>query len=680
MSPINMLNWWQWLVMASIPPLIVMLYFLKLRRIPVAVPSTYLWKKSIEDLHVNSIWQRLRKNLLLFLQLLIVLLLALACLRPGYRGEESVGDRAIFMIDNSSSMRSTDVSQSRLAAAKREALRMIDALGRGDAGMVIAFSDHADIKQGFTTDKSRLRSAVDAIAPTSRTTDMNEALRAAAGLANPGRTSQIEDTKDIQVAEAMPAMLYIFSDGGFGPPQIDLGNLSAEYIPIGTPAPNNVAILAFTAERNVEKNGQIEAFARLRNFSAQTASFTASLKLNDELVDATDVTIEGGQSSGVSFNIPEISAGRLTLELDVKDDFAPDNQAFAGLDPPRQLDVVLVTTGNKALEAALATSQAQSLASLRTVDPKSLDTPELQRLSQSGQVDLFIYDQCAPEKMPNANTMFFGALPPGSPVASQAAVASQAEPSDNKTVEDSGWQGSEPSGPLFIIDTNRSHPMLQYVDMGTVRIVQGQSLKMPPGGTELLRTDAGILAAVAPRGAYQDAVIGMPLVKQTADGAMANTDWPIKRSFPVFVFNSLSFLGGAVSTASAKTVRPGQPVALNVSSRFEKIRIRSPLGKSSTLERAGHPNVIYTQTDEAGFYEAKPIDADRVLQLFTVNLFSEQESDIATAAEVAIGASTVAANQAQKDVGRFELWRWLLALALIVLSVEWYLYNRRVAV
>ncbi len=41
-----------------------------LKREPLEVPSTYLWHKSIEDLHVNSIWQRLRRSLLLLLQLL----------------------------------------------------------------------------------------------------------------------------------------------------------------------------------------------------------------------------------------------------------------------------------------------------------------------------------------------------------------------------------------------------------------------------------------------------------------------------------------------------------------------------------------------------------------------------------------------------------------------------------
>ena len=69
-----MLSWWQWLLVGLVPPAIPLLYFLKLKRQPLEVPSTYLWRRSIEDMHVNSIWQRLRQNLLLFLQLLLIAL------------------------------------------------------------------------------------------------------------------------------------------------------------------------------------------------------------------------------------------------------------------------------------------------------------------------------------------------------------------------------------------------------------------------------------------------------------------------------------------------------------------------------------------------------------------------------------------------------------------------------
>lgn len=656
-SIVNMLSPGQWLLMAIVPPLIVMLYFLKLRRMPIEVPSTYLWKRTIEDLHVNSIWQRLRKNLLMWLQLLAVLGLILACLRPGFRGEEELGDRSILMIDNSCSMQASDVGSSRLADAKEKSLELIDALDGEDVAMVIAFSDRADVKQGFTSDKKKLRAAVASITTTNRTTDLNEALRAAAGLANPGRTSQIEDLNDIQVAEAMPATLYILSDGGFNAPQMDLGNLSAEYIRIGSDSPQNVAILAFTAERNPENEQQVEAFARVRNFGTEPVQCTATLSLDRELVDAAEIAIDPQASTGVSFAIQNIEQGELRLELEINDDFEQDNLAFAGLDPPRELDVVLVTEGNAALEAALATEQMQSLASVRVLDPASLETDEIKQLASSGSVDLFIYEQCAPERMPDANTLFFGALPPGE-----------------------SWTAEPAAGPVFIIDTNRSHPIMQYVDMGTVRIVEGRALNMPASATELLRTDEGVLIGVAPREAYQDAVIGMALARRTDEGVVPNTNWPIKRSFPIFLLNSLQYLGGAVSSAGAKTIQPGQPAVLSMASRFDQVKIRKPNGAEQNVTRDGQPQLVFTQTDDLGIYRAEAADSDRVLQVFTVNLFSELESNILPAPELQIGAQEVEANKTQKDIVRVEFWRWLLLAVLAVLMLEWFLYNRRVAV
>src|SRR4030042_77483 len=106
----SMLGGWQWAVLLAIPPAVVLLYFLKLRRQPLEVPSTYLWKRSVEDLHVNTIWQRLRQNLLLFLQLLLVALAMLALLRPGWEGTKLEGQRFIFLVDNSASMSATDVA------------------------------------------------------------------------------------------------------------------------------------------------------------------------------------------------------------------------------------------------------------------------------------------------------------------------------------------------------------------------------------------------------------------------------------------------------------------------------------------------------------------------------------------------------------------------------------------
>src|SRR3954452_23839480 len=119
------INSWAAVVLFLAPVGLLLLYFLKLKRKPQAVPSTFLWKKSIEDLHVNRLLQWLRKNILLLLQLLVILAAIYAVLAPRLHGSQSAGRHYILVIDNSASMSATDVKPNRLDWARREALKEI---------------------------------------------------------------------------------------------------------------------------------------------------------------------------------------------------------------------------------------------------------------------------------------------------------------------------------------------------------------------------------------------------------------------------------------------------------------------------------------------------------------------------------------------------------------------------
>src|SRR5258706_8177637 len=83
--------------------LILLMYILKLRRKDVIVSSTFLWRQVIRDVQANAPFQKLRKNLLLFLQLLAVALAVPSPAPPFLGGKGVRGPGGGFAVQTSPS-------------------------------------------------------------------------------------------------------------------------------------------------------------------------------------------------------------------------------------------------------------------------------------------------------------------------------------------------------------------------------------------------------------------------------------------------------------------------------------------------------------------------------------------------------------------------------------------------
>jgi len=647
----NMLAPWQWALLGAVPPAIIALYFLKLKREPLEVPSTYLWHKSIEDLHVNSIWQRLRRSLLLLLQLLLIALLIMVLLKPSLQGTVFNQNRLIFLVDNSASMGATDVEPTRLDVAKQRVHELINQMGSNDVAMIVSFSDSARVEQMFTDNRGELRRRLDAIKPTDKPTVISEALRVASVLANPGRSATDMRT-DTAVAEAQPAEMFFFSDGNFvDDPEFSLGNLSvAKPVWIGTQDPRNVAIAAFSTARSETNADKLQAFARIENSGLTDASLDVELLLDGNVIDADKVTIPAGKSSGVKFDLEQITSGVLELRLIVDDHLAVDNHAWSVVHTPRKGRVLLVTPGNEPLQMALRTERALETADVMLKSPEFLTTADYKTQSAAAAWDLIIYDRCRPEAMPQANTIFIGALPAGEQ-----------------------WSELEKVNVPAIIDVNRAHPLMQWIDLSDVLIIEAKPLVAPAGSTSLVDSTEGALLAVGPREGFEDVVLGFELVGADKIG----TNWPVRPSFPVFVLNALGYLGGNRESQGAGVIQPGRPVALRPDSEAEQLQIVPPHDAEPVdVSRGKHGVFHFAGTGQVGIYEV--LEGSKEIDHFAVNLFDARESAIHIKPERALKIGHVETESAADwHEARRDTWKLVLLGALAILVFEWYIYNRR---
>ena len=611
-----------------------------------------------------------------------MLLLIFAVLRPGWQSGQLSGGRYILLIDNSASMNATDVAPSRLAEAKKQALNMIDEMHSGDQAMVISFSDVARVEQGWSDYRRDLRRAIENIQPTHRPTSIEEALRAAAGLANPTRTS------DENQREVLPAKVFILSDGKFPPVEgFSLGNLEPVFMPIGQPSAANFGIVAFSVRRNEERDNQLEAFGSVQNFGDEATTMTVDLLLDRNTIDTSQVQVKPGETAGVSFRLPDVDAGVLELRLKVKvlDALADDDRAWAAVNSARRPKVLFVTPGNEALELALATPRAGEIAEISKAKPDVLKTKEHQRAAAGGAFDLIIYDRCQPEQMPRANTFFIGAVPPVDASSTlkeqtQTGGSAAAKPESGKTSGEKWWSLGDAATYPQIIDSDRTHPLMQWLDMGDVDIAEARPVNPPAGATRLLDSNKGTLLAIAPREGFEDAVLGFDLYSSDPSGDQTpNTNWPIRRSFPAFVYAVLNYLGGASGVQAGESVKPGQPIALRSDAPIDQLSVLTPSGGTVSATRGAGGTFHFSDTAELGPYEVR--DGSKLIERFTVNLFDPPESNIAPAKEqsIQIGHVTVGGRAGYQPI-RQETWKWLLVAGLAVLLFEWYIYNRRVYV
>ena len=685
------------IVAAIAIPTLIILYFLKLRRKPLDVSTTLLWKKAVMDIQANAPFQKLRRNILLILQLIALGVLIAALAQPRTNLEAALGERVVIMLDRSASMAATDADPARegvtrLEAAQRRAIEQIEALREpglfsragADEAMVVAFDTTAEIIQPFTADKNRLIDAIRSVRPTDAPTSIEEAY-ALARAQRPSRTPDAEAAQRLEETDAPtgPGLVYhLFSDGRIpdaGLLLADAGEGPApafEFHAVGDPDAHNIGITALRAERAFDEPARLSVFVGIENTRPADRAVDVELLVDGVPVAVRAVTVPGADearpdgtlgapgSGGVVFSLTEPRAAEVRARLaglaGAADNALPaDDEAILIVPPARRSGVALVTTGNLFLTEAL---RGLPLGRFEVIAPDRYET--LRAQGGLGAFDVVVLDRYLPDPGADGRTLdpgrylTFGVAPP-----------------PPQGVEDLGE-----SGPGAIIDWRRAHPVLRNLTLDGVVLGRARPGRIPD--------DSGVVSlAETAQG---------PAIVEISDGTVralsvlfdpAQSSWPFQVSFVVYLAGAVEYLTGTVGDAGAnRQIAPGGVLADFIPPGAERVRVVPPEGPAQDLAPAPDGRVVYGPVRRRGVYrlewsgpaaEADLVEGSRHTRFYAANLLDPGESDIRAAEQLALGDRVV---EARRDEGRglTDLWPWAVLLALGVVMLEWWVYNRRV--
>jgi Ca-activated chloride channel homolog len=605
------------LALGVLIPVIVAFYLLKLRRTEREVSSTYLWRKMVRDVEANAPWQKLKPNLLLLLQLLFLAALILAIARPFSPGVDRVGQTAILILDSSASMSATDVQPTRLDAAKTRAAQIVDEMPENGRVTVIEAGSTARLLVASTQDRRLAHQAIEQIQPGTGGAALGLALELASAVA-----SRQPDTD-----------IIVLSDGrGSLPQQLSLhGRL--RYIPIGLSG-ENLAISQLNLE--YPAGGGLQAFIQVTNTGRLAVQRRIDVLADGQVVSVQDLDVPVGASQAVvAADLPS-TAGVIQARLEGSDLLAADDRAEAVVRRPQAVKTALVSNGNIFLRTILGLLPNVELTEVKPGDTLPAES-----------YDLYIYDRNIPAALPAQGALWFIAPPKSSPFFQ---VTGQVDAPRVRAVDP-------------------EDALLRNTTLDGINVLDSVAVSLPDWATVAVAGDLADGSSVplllyGESGGRRVSVLAFEL---------GHSDFGLNVAFPITLANTISWLVPASGGALPAALQPGEPLVVALPAGVTSAALTRPDGKTVSVQ-AADGRAVFSDTAQLGVYRVAWQGEAPVP--FAVNLFSAAESSLMPLDNLPGVATGPDQGRGSAEVGKQEWWRWIAGLALLVLVVEWLVYQR----
>ena len=291
-------------------PIIVLLYILKQKVKDQPFSSALLWREIYKNLEARTPFEKLKHNILMYLQILAMLFLIFALMAPVIRNGGFVSRNTVIVIDTSASMETAyNGGKSRLEEAISRAKSYID--GVNDSGMitVVSCDDSAQIiYQGQDKSTAKRRIASLKTAMVSGTLDAATGMVGSlvSGLENVDVICYTDSEFDYSGLKRNYDRISLFVESIYSSEE----NLSVDYVNYAITADDilNASDETENASDSAPKGDQkkdteyIEAICKVTNHGEKEETSDVSLYLDNDIVDVQTVNVKAKESETVYFS------------------------------------------------------------------------------------------------------------------------------------------------------------------------------------------------------------------------------------------------------------------------------------------------------------------------------------------------------------------------------------------
>ncbi|MBQ8148332.1 MAG: BatA and WFA domain-containing protein [Lachnospiraceae bacterium] len=554
-------NWWP-LALLILIPIIILLYMLKQKAQEYPFSSSMLWREIYNSIEATKPWEKLKKNLLMFLQIFTVLLLIFALMAPYLKQGGRRFDNVVIVVDTSASMGiQYNNDRTRLEEAVQRACDYVDSLNETAQVTILTSNQETGIIKTNVTDKAELRKALKALLVTDLSGDTGPAVSVVQSMAN-----QWEQYEAV-----------FFTDT-----PVELGNLEAQVINLYTDYENlSMDYVSYGTEYDENGTPSLTVIAKITSDAAEDVITDVNLYGDNNLLMVQSVQVPAGGSQIVYFNQVNFGGDVLMAEINSEDDLVADNKAYAAMNAEGQKRVLLVTNDNMFLEKAIINIPWVDL----------YKTNQLSAVGKDETFDLYIFDGMMPETLPAQGNIIYMNPSTGNDIKASGAIS-------NVNLE--------------FVETE----ITKYVTDFSFGVSVAKEYERPIWADSFISSGTGCAGYFGENDGRRIAVIGFDI---------HYSDLALQAEFPILISNLMEYMmvSGMVSEDDYAA---GDKIVFNGNLNGSDITVTAPDGDVTTLAAAVATSAYADTNQAGVYSVAQTVDEVERKEYFVVRFPIELES------------------------------------------------------